>query len=69
MYAAMLVRRVQQTFDATASVAPSWPRFQRPPFAFAVIRADHAVAVFVSHHLGDAFACLVEDIKSAVKPG
>ena len=41
VYAAMLVRRAQQTFDATpALLNQSWPRLQRSPFAFAVIRAD-----------------------------
>jgi hypothetical protein len=38
VYAAVLGRRAQRTFDVTASVAPSWPRLKRSPFAFAVTR-------------------------------
>ena len=46
MYAAVLVRRAQRTFDATpALLNQSWPRLKRSPFAFAVPSADHAVAV------------------------
>ena len=42
-------------------VAPSWPRRERAAFAFAVVCADQAVAVFVGTHGGDGFACIVKD--------
>jgi hypothetical protein len=45
-----------------ASLNLSWPRLKRSPHAFAVIRADQAVAVFVGIHLSDGFACLVVDL-------
>ena len=37
----------------------SWPRLNRSPHAFAVIRADQAIAVFVGSHLGGHFARLI----------
>ena len=39
-------------------VAPLWPRLERAAPTFAVPRADQAVAVFVSVHLGHVFARL-----------
>jgi hypothetical protein len=43
----------------------SWPRLKRSPYAFAVIRADHAVAVIISIHLDDIFARRIEDLDQA----
>ena len=65
----MLGRRTQQTFDATASGAQSWPRLKRSPHTFAVIRADHAVAVVVDLHSRDIFACPVFDQDSTAGMG
>ena len=59
----------QRGVSATASVAQSWTRFQRSPFAFAVIRADQAVAVFVDLHSRDIFACPVFDPDSTAGMG
>jgi hypothetical protein len=58
VYKAMLVRRAQRTFDAAASIAPSWPRLKRSAFAFSVIRADHTVTVHISPQLDNGIARL-----------
>jgi hypothetical protein len=51
-------RPSERSMPPPALLNLSWPRLNYLAFAFAVIRADHAVAIFVGTHIGDHFACL-----------